>query len=387
MTYTFLSVIIFTSNLANKTEIVAILSSGISFSRFLRPYLIGASFIGVFFFLVGMYVLPNSSKEFNEFKYEYINPNRKTRETTNVYRQINDNDYILFWGESPHKWKRNTSGYYHQTNIYSESSVYFMTFGGADGKRIETVNASTNSPTASFTTYDYLSFYEKEEHKIYHSGKAYHGDRYLETGSKTFTINVPNPAAGVPASLKVAFAGEGPSSSVQYVLNGQNIASIGGLYGSDDATDYKYTQSETSYVVNSYGASNSLTINYTKNGNKSIGYLDYYEFQGKSNMVLSNQLLMHQGEAAGNGTTELLLQNSGRSYTIWDVTNPSKFEQKLSTDIGSEHTVTKLYVGLSANVAENLAVKLSVTANHQSEVRGDTEELDTLTAFTLVYNF
>ena len=40
--FLFLSVIWFTSKLANDTEIIAILSSGISFTRFLRPYIIGA---------------------------------------------------------------------------------------------------------------------------------------------------------------------------------------------------------------------------------------------------------------------------------------------------------------------------------------------------------
>lgn len=43
--FLFLSVIWFTSKLANNTEIIAILSSGVSFARFMRPYLIGASVI------------------------------------------------------------------------------------------------------------------------------------------------------------------------------------------------------------------------------------------------------------------------------------------------------------------------------------------------------
>ena len=43
--FLFLSVIWFTSKLANNTEIIAFLSSGVSFTRFLRPYLIGASFV------------------------------------------------------------------------------------------------------------------------------------------------------------------------------------------------------------------------------------------------------------------------------------------------------------------------------------------------------
>jgi lipopolysaccharide export system permease protein len=92
--FLFLSVIWFTSKLANKTEIIAILSSGVSFTRFLRPYIIGATIVSVFFFLIGMFVLPNSSKEYNEFKYEYINKNRKDKDDGVTFRQINDKEFI-----------------------------------------------------------------------------------------------------------------------------------------------------------------------------------------------------------------------------------------------------------------------------------------------------
>ena len=46
--FLFLSVIWFTSKLANNTEVIAILSSGISFFRYLRPFLLGATLIAVF---------------------------------------------------------------------------------------------------------------------------------------------------------------------------------------------------------------------------------------------------------------------------------------------------------------------------------------------------
>ena len=72
---------------------------------------------------------------------------------------------------------------------------------------------------------------------------------------------------------------------------------------------------------------------------------------------------------------------------VWKITKTSKFEQKLSVDIGDESTVTKSYTGVSANIDENLALKLSLTATHQSEVREGAEELDTVTAVTIVYSF
>ena len=58
--FLFLSVIWFTSKLANNTEVVAFLSSGVSFSRFLRPYMIGASIVATFALMLGMYWTPQS---------------------------------------------------------------------------------------------------------------------------------------------------------------------------------------------------------------------------------------------------------------------------------------------------------------------------------------
>ncbi|AXT20598.1 LptF/LptG family permease [Flavobacteriaceae bacterium AU392] len=92
--FLFISVIWFTSKLANNTEVIAFLSSGVSFSRFLRPYIIGAIIIAVFAFILGVFLAPKASKGFNEFKYEHLNKNRKDRETQNIYRQINEHDYI-----------------------------------------------------------------------------------------------------------------------------------------------------------------------------------------------------------------------------------------------------------------------------------------------------
>lgn len=92
--FLFLSVIWFTSKLANNTEVIAFLSSGVSFSRFLRPYLIGATLVAIFALVLGMYLAPRASKGYNQFNYKYFKTNKKDRQSTNVYRQINDNDYI-----------------------------------------------------------------------------------------------------------------------------------------------------------------------------------------------------------------------------------------------------------------------------------------------------
>ena len=92
--FLFLSVIWFTSKLANNTEIIAILSSGISFTRFLRPYLIGATLVSIFALIMGFFLVPKASKGFNDFRYTYLKNNAEIRENSNVFRQISDDEFI-----------------------------------------------------------------------------------------------------------------------------------------------------------------------------------------------------------------------------------------------------------------------------------------------------
>lgn len=89
----FLSIIWFTSKLADNTEIIAFLSSGVSFGRFLRPYVIGATIVCLGALLTSSYLAPEASKGYNEFKYKYLR-RTQVKETEDVYRQINDNEYI-----------------------------------------------------------------------------------------------------------------------------------------------------------------------------------------------------------------------------------------------------------------------------------------------------
>ena len=74
--------------MANNTEIIAILSSGISFSRFLRPFVYGAVIVCVFALLMGFFLVPKASKGFLSFRYENLKGNSQTRETSDIFRQI-----------------------------------------------------------------------------------------------------------------------------------------------------------------------------------------------------------------------------------------------------------------------------------------------------------
>jgi len=68
----FIAVIFFTARMADQTEIVAILSSGVSFKRLLYPYFVASFFLAIITFVFNAYVIPNSSKTRIEFENKYI---------------------------------------------------------------------------------------------------------------------------------------------------------------------------------------------------------------------------------------------------------------------------------------------------------------------------
>ncbi len=93
----FISTILFTSKLASNTEIVAMHSSGVSYKRLLKPYLIGAITIGCIALYANHFIVPHSSKTFETFEDTYLRKNKKEKtNVTNVNLQLSDNDFIYF---------------------------------------------------------------------------------------------------------------------------------------------------------------------------------------------------------------------------------------------------------------------------------------------------
>jgi lipopolysaccharide export system permease protein len=91
--FTFIAVIYFTSKLAYNTEIIAILSSGVSYNRLMRPYIVGASVIVLFSYLLGNYVIPPANKKRVEFTNMYIGT-RKVGAERNIHRQIEPGVFV-----------------------------------------------------------------------------------------------------------------------------------------------------------------------------------------------------------------------------------------------------------------------------------------------------
>ncbi len=120
----FISVIFFTSKLANDTEIVAIISSGASFHRFARPYLITSGFIALSALAINHFVLPLANMKKNELEpYTY---NAKKREgftgTSEVATQLSRQEYIFL--KSYNRKEKRGNGIFYQKFNDKQQLVY-----------------------------------------------------------------------------------------------------------------------------------------------------------------------------------------------------------------------------------------------------------------------
>jgi lipopolysaccharide export system permease protein len=106
--FVFITVILFTSKMAANSEIIAILSGGMSFRRFLYPYFISAAFICGLSIVLNLFIIPPANAKRIEFEEQYVrspfyNSNR------NMHFQVNTGTFVYMesfttWNNTAHKF-------------------------------------------------------------------------------------------------------------------------------------------------------------------------------------------------------------------------------------------------------------------------------------------
>tara|TARA_R110001592_G_scaffold189581_1_gene435076 strand:+ start:789 stop:1865 length:1077 start_codon:yes stop_codon:yes gene_type:complete len=91
--FIFIAVIFFTSKMASNSEIVAILSGGISFKRLLRPFLLSAGVLAILSFYLNNFLIPDANKERLAFEEVYYR-NKFRNNAHNIHLQIDSSTYI-----------------------------------------------------------------------------------------------------------------------------------------------------------------------------------------------------------------------------------------------------------------------------------------------------
>jgi lipopolysaccharide export system permease protein len=157
--FIFVAVIFFTSRLANRSEIIAMLNSGMNFTRFLRPYVIGAGIISIVLFFANHYVIPRANKSRLQFEEKYL-WERKYRKDDNFHMRIGPNEYIYMQSYNP----ESKTGYrfsYEKvqgTKLIQKITADRITFDSTkkEWKLFDAIARNNNGPFESMIAFPYV---------------------------------------------------------------------------------------------------------------------------------------------------------------------------------------------------------------------------------------
>lgn len=94
--FVFIAVIFFTTKLAENSEIIAMISTGTSFARIVRPYMISAAIIALLNYGLGSYIIPRGNVKRVKFENKYKNRGRQDF-SANVQLEV-DSGVIAYFG-------------------------------------------------------------------------------------------------------------------------------------------------------------------------------------------------------------------------------------------------------------------------------------------------
>lgn len=133
--FVFITVIFFTSRLAANSEIIAILSGGISYHRMMVPYLASATLIALLSLGLNLYVIPRSNLKVVQFEAKYVKLHNDYKRS-NIHYQIAPGEFVYV--NSYRSWSNTAEKITLETirdnklvsKLSAELAVWDSTYGG-----------------------------------------------------------------------------------------------------------------------------------------------------------------------------------------------------------------------------------------------------------------
>lgn len=134
--FVFITVIFFTSKLAGNSEIIAMLSGGVSFSRLMYPYFLSALFIASMSLCLNLFVIPDANERRIAFEEKYIKGQKFYNTNRDIHYQIAPGEFVYVesfstWNNTAYKFTLESIRESHLVSkLMAESAAWDSTTGG-----------------------------------------------------------------------------------------------------------------------------------------------------------------------------------------------------------------------------------------------------------------
>ncbi len=236
------------------------------------------------------------------------------------------NDYILFYGRGTDFWEYKTSSkkierYHHP---YSKDNFYWISFGGANGKRMEEQQSLTSTPNEVVTTTVAFKILDDDKINIGRSGRDYWGDEFnTNNKSHTYINSLDGRIESENIFYRYRFANSSNSSHTLKVYENGKLIKTQTIRG--------YGTSSYSWGVASKGTTefsgalpenrSALKFEVAINSAESKAYIDYYEIEYQRDLkVLSDEIIFFSND--NTNVVKYMLNNfSNSSIRAFNITD------------------------------------------------------------------
>jgi len=133
--FVFITVIFFTSKMAGHSEIIAILSGGVSFRRLMYPYFLSTLIIFVMTLTLSLFVIPPANSQRLSFEEKYLNK-KVSNTSSNIHFQLDESRYVYMsnfstWDNSAYRFSlEEFDGPKLRSKLTSDRAVWDTSFNG-----------------------------------------------------------------------------------------------------------------------------------------------------------------------------------------------------------------------------------------------------------------
>lgn len=276
---------------------------------------------------------------------------------------FNQNDYVLFYGQSPHEWEFDGGDKFkHELNRFSDTTYYFITFSGT-GESAKRINLQSNQTTSNqiVNTFNAHEYYERDLVNLIKSGDKWFGEVFDIKTSYDFSFNFPNVDLTTPLQIDYSVVGRTgpPTSSSSFTLSALGTSSVVSIQGVDvnkHATTFARvgTGSLTVPLINDLVV---VDITYNKPSSVSVGWLDEIELNARRKLTMhGDQLFYRDVNSVGPGNiSEFRLVGANSSVDkIWDITDPFNVREQQKVFNGNSFVYSLSTSSLREFVAFNI---------------------------------
>ncbi|VAW84322.1 hypothetical protein MNBD_GAMMA18-1890 [hydrothermal vent metagenome] len=192
-------------------------------------------------------------------------------------------------------------------------------------------------------------------------------------------------------SLNIKAKGEKTYGKIKHHLTGEvlNSSSAEATTAERYLLGYKadYTVTDKGYVFLSLNYEKDRFSGYDQRTNELLGYgRQFHDNETlKTRAELSVGARQSKLDDGGSSENEMVVKVQGNLE--WTVSETALFSQDVAVEVGDDSTISKSITGLKVNINSSLAMKLTYTVKHTSEVPDGVKKLDSERVATIVYSF